>query len=269
MLRSFSVRSAARLAVPAVAAAAFLVLSHLGTAAVTPVTPASRCKPVRFEDAAFTVCRVDLRSHELRLYLADREGQPFGSLPNLVRSPEGAGLAMAMNAGMYHHDLMPVGLFVQDGREIARLNQAAGPGNFHLKPNGVFFVAEGRAGILESGAYAKRRPRASLATQSGPMLVIDGQIHPKISDEGPSRKVRNGVGIVDPSAVVFAISDEPVSFGAFARLFRDELGCRNALFLDGSISALYARDLGRSDISLKPLGPIIAARPKGAVAPGR
>ena len=249
---------------------ALVLLAPLPPArAATPAAPG--CHPLQHEGAAYTVCRVDLRTHDLKLFLADPSGQPYGSLSNLLRSPAGAGLAMATNAGMYHHDLMPVGLFVQDGREVSRLNGAGGPGNFHMKPNGVFFVAEGRPGILETGAYAKRRPKASLATQSGPMLVIDGKIHPRFSDEGPSRKIRNGVGVPDGRAAsdgravpdgktaIFAISDEPVSFGAFARLFRDALGCPNALFLDGSISALHAPELGRTDISLKPLGPIIGA----------
>ena len=215
------------------------------------------------DGADYTVCRFSLRTHDVRLFLADPQGQPYGSLARLLRSGEGAGLVMAMNAGMYHHDLMPVGLYVEGGHELTRLNTAAGPGNFHMKPNGVFYVGQdGRAGILDSASFAKRRPRVRLATQSGPMLVIDGRLHPRFSDEGPSRKVRNGVGVPDGATVVFAISEEPVSFGAFARLFRDELGCPNALFLDGSISALHAADLGRTDISLKPLGPILAVEPR-------
>lgn len=229
--------------------------------AVTPVDP-SGCRRLAHDGASYTICRFSLRSHELKLFLNDPDGQPYGSLPNLLRSPAGAGLAMAMNAGMYHNDLTPVGLYVEGGRELKHANMAGGPGNFHMKPNGVFFVAEGRAGILETGAYLKRRIRPILATQSGPMLVIGGKLHPGFSDEGPSRKYRNGVGIAESGAVVFAISDEPVSFGAFARLFRDGLGCRDALFLDGSISALHAPDLGRTDISLKPLGPLIAAVPR-------
>jgi uncharacterized protein YigE (DUF2233 family) len=88
------------------------------------------------------------------------------------------------------------------------------------------------------------------------MLVIDGRIHPKFSDTSVSLKVRNGVGVRDAATVVFAISEEPVSFAAFARLFRDALKCRNALFLDGSISSLYAPGLNRAD-ALRPMGPIV------------
>jgi uncharacterized protein YigE (DUF2233 family) len=36
------------------------------------------------------------------------------------------------------------------------------------------------------------------------------------------------------------------------------LGCRNALFLDGTVSSLYAPNLNRSDIS-RPLGPLAGA----------
>lgn len=223
-----------------------------------PARPAG-CQAVTHDEARYTVCRIDLRTHDLKLFLKGPDGEPFGSLTRFVGSPVAKGVTMAMNAGMYHEDLSPVGLYVQDGQETKRLNRARGPGNFHLKPNGVFYVANGQAGVLDTDAYVKKKLKVSLATQSGPMLVIDGELHPRFSDEGPSKKYRNGVGVQDGRSVVFAISDEPVSFGAFARLFRDELGCRNALFLDGSVSSLHASDLNRTDISLKPIGPIIAA----------
>lgn len=227
--------------------------AHPGT-----LLPESGCRQVTFEEARYTVCRVDLRTYDLKLFLNGPDGEPFGSLSRFLGSPMGRGVTVAMNAGMYHDDLSPVGLFVQDGHELKRINRARGPGNFHMKPNGVFYVAGGQAGVLETDAYLRRKPKPTLATQSGPMLVIDGKLHPRFSEEGPSRKYRNGVGVQDGRTVVFAISDEAVSFGSFGRLFRDALGCRNALFLDGSVSSLHAADLKRTDISLKPIGPIIA-----------
>lgn len=236
-----------------------LVLPALPGATAT-AQAAGLCRDLVFEGGRYTACTVDLRRQDLELHLDGSDGAPYGSLSRLVRSPAGAGLVMAMNAGMYHPDLAPVGLYVQGGRQRTPASTADGPGNFHLKPNGIFYVARRRAGILETGTYLKRGIRPDLATQSGPMLVIDGRIHPQISADGPSRKVRNGVGMRDPQTVIFAISDEPVSFGAFARLFRDEFACRDALFLDGSISALYAPELGRDDVALKPLGPLIGVR---------
>lgn len=220
------------------------------------------CRRLSHEGAGYAVCTADLTRHEIRLFWKGPDGEPYGGFRRLLAAEDGKGLLAATNAGMYDRELAPVGLYVENGRQLKAANTAGGEGNFHLKPNGVFFIENGRAGLLETGAYIRRRPRAEIATQSGPMLVIGGRLHPKISDEGPSRKIRNGVGVQDPQTVVFAISDEPVSFGAFARLFRDVLGCRDALFLDGSISSLYAPSLDRRD-GLLPIGPIVAIASRG------
>lgn len=235
-----------------------------GAPAAPARADAGPCGPVTNEGTSYTVCTIDLDRYDIGLFWKGPDGLPYGSFSRLAGSPAGRNLAMAMNAGMYDVDLSPVGLYVEGGRELKPANTAGGPGNFHLKPNGVFYVAGNRAGVTETGKYLRTKPRAAIATQSGPMLVIDGRLHPKFSDEGPSRKLRNGVGVRDGRTVVFAISEGPVSFGAFARLFRDRLGCRNALFLDGSVSSLYAPSLGRADFG-RPMGPILGATPKPSV----
>jgi uncharacterized protein YigE (DUF2233 family) len=122
----------------------------------------------------------------------------------------------------------------------------------------VFWIGGGAAGITETTHFLAQNPDVQYATQSGPMLVIGGKIHPRIHEDGVSLKTRNGVGLARNGDVVFAISDEAVTFFEFASLFRDRLDCDNALFLDGSISALYAPGLNRDDFSL-PMGPIIGA----------
>ena len=219
------------------------------------------CRPTSHEGAGYTVCVADLRRQRVELFLREGTGEPYGSFSRLLGTSAGQPLLAAMNAGMYNKDLSPVGLYVEGGRQLKAANTADAEGNFHLKPNGVFYVAGGKAGVLETAEYLRRQPRAELATQSGPMLVIDGRIHPKITADGPSRKLRNGVGVRDGETVVFAISDGPVSFGAFARLFRDALGCANALFLDGTVSSLFVRASGRQDTGY-PMGPILGIRPK-------
>jgi uncharacterized protein YigE (DUF2233 family) len=216
------------------------------------------CRPLVHGEANYVVCTIDLKRYRLRTFLRGADGEIYGGFSRLVQSPEGRDLVFAMNAGMYDKEGLPVGLYVESGRMLKGANTANGGGNFHLKPNGVFYAKDDSAGVLETGRYLALRPRSELATQSGPMLVIDGRIHPKFSADGSSRKLRNGVGVRDGHLVIFAISDEPVSFGEFAHLFKDELGCPNALFLDGSVSSLYAPSLDRSD-GLAPMGPIIGA----------
>ena len=151
---------------------------------------------------------------------------------------------------------MPIGLHVENGRVRHRANLRDGPGNFHLKPNGVFAVGrDGRVAVVRSEVAGDLD--ALWATQSGPMLVVDGALHPAFQPDGESRMIRNGVGVSDAGTAWFVISDEAVSFGRFARLFRDGLRCANALFLDGSVSSLWDPGAGRRD-SYSSLGPMVA-----------
>jgi uncharacterized protein YigE (DUF2233 family) len=167
-------------------------------------------------------------------------------------------LLFATNAGMFDPALKPVGLYVERGRELVHVNTMSGYGNFHMKPNGVFYISADRAAVVETRAFLKQRPPADLATQSGPMLVINGRVHPRFDRSSTSLKARNGVGVRADGKVIFAISQADVSFDAFARLFRDALNCPNALFLDGgSASNLYAPSLNRHG-NIVSLGPMLA-----------
>jgi uncharacterized protein YigE (DUF2233 family) len=207
-----------------------------------PVATSTLCRPMTFETVDYTVCEIDLRRYRLGLFWQGLDGQPYGSLYAFKQAMAGARAPalVAMNGGMYQPDLSPVGLFISAGHTLHPANFADGDGNFFMKPNGVFYADGDSAGILETEAFEQQAPAADIATQSGPMLVIDGALHPLFSDDGPSHKTRNGIGIRDGHTVLFAISRGGVSFGSFARLFRDGLGCRNALYLDGSVSALSA-----------------------------
>ena len=216
------------------------------------------CEDLTFDGHAYTVCTTDTTRDKLSLFWRDAAGKPFATFDQLVASlaQTRRTLIFGMNAGMFQTDLSPVGLYIEDGEVRHRANTKDGPGNFHMKPNGIFFFGPASVGVLETRAFLRAGLHPDFATQSGPMLVIDGQIHPKIQPDGTSLKIRNGVGVRDAHTAVFAISHDPVSFHEFAELFRDKLGCANALFLDGSISSLYAPALGRTEQFL-PVGPML------------
>ena len=215
--------------------------------------------------AGYSVCELDTRTDKIALFNLDSSGQPYGGFDALQKSliAQGQQLSFAMNAGMFGVDLKPIGLYVEGGNRLHKLNRANGPGNFHLKPNGVFYVGAGKAGVMETEAFVHSGIKPEFATQSGPMLVINGAIHPKISPAGTSAKLRNGVCVNDGTKVEFVISYSFVTFYDFASFFRDTLGCKNALFLDGSVSSLYSPELGRSDF-LARLGPMV-----GVTAPAK
>jgi uncharacterized protein YigE (DUF2233 family) len=215
------------------------------------------CRDATIEHARYIICEFTARDG-IELFLRDDAGAPLGQFGRVrdTLSARGRTLVFAMNAGMYHEDRSPVGLYVENGRELKRLSTANGPGNFSMKPNGVFYIDGKGAGVLETKAFSRRKIKATFATQSGPMLVIDGRLHSRFKSDSLSRNRRNGVGIAG-NRVVFALADDPVTFHQFARVFRDVLKTPNALYLDGSISRLYAADINRNDFGFQ-MGPIVA-----------
>ncbi|UWR24255.1 phosphodiester glycosidase family protein [Sulfitobacter sp. S190] len=221
---------------------------------------AAECRTDRYDGAEFTICEVDLTREDLRLFLYDADDRPYGYFGTLDQALEETGqrLGFAMNAGMYHDDRRPVGHYVEDGTELQRVITSDGPGNFGLLPNGVLCLRDGRADVIETRRFVQSAPACRSATQSGPMLVIDGDLHPRFLPDSTSKYVRNGVGTSpDGTTATFAISDQPVNFHHFGRLFRDHLQLDQALYFDGNISRVRAPDLGRSDIGFGALGPII------------
>ncbi|MEO6951106.1 MAG: phosphodiester glycosidase family protein [Polyangia bacterium] len=233
-----------------------LIVLAMLVSASCHATPA-RCVSQQSSGRGFVVCTVDVRRDTLRLFDLDEHGTAFGSFDRLSAALASSGaLAWAMNAGMYDEHGKPVGLYIDGGKQQKPVSTRDGPGNFHMKPNGIFFVEDGKVAVRETGAYLAQSHHATLATQSGPMLLVDGNIHPGIMSTGTSRKLRNGVGVRDEHTAVFVISDDPVTFWELATLFRDTLGCKNALFLDGTVASLYAPELHRKDDAF-PLGPIL------------
>jgi len=214
------------------------------------------CRTQDFEGIPFTVCTAQA-GQDVRLWLSDARGALIGTPERLqAQLAPGERLVFAMNAGMYAPDRRPVGLYVENGVEGHPLVTAEGPGNFGLVPNGVFCVSEAFA-VIETRAFAAAPPACRFATQSGPMLVIDGALHPKFLAESDSTYIRNGVGVsADGQTAWFVISDRAVTFHHFARFFRDVLGAPNALYLDGSVSRLIVPGAGRADLGL-PMGPIV------------
>jgi uncharacterized protein YigE (DUF2233 family) len=235
------IRSLARLPLTSTIASLLAIL-----AGCAPQARALDSEVRAFEGQNYRVVSVDLKREPLTLHWREPEsGEPFGDIDSLRLWGEKRGqrLLFAANAGIYDAAFKPLGLYVEDGRTLVPLNMAHGnpaSGNFSLLPNGVFAIyPDGQAAVETSAQFKADGRKARWATQSGPMLVIDGKINPAFVHGSDSLKWRSGVCARTPHEVVFAVSEAPVNFHTFARLFRDELGCRDALFLDGTISQFY------------------------------
>jgi uncharacterized protein YigE (DUF2233 family) len=196
------------------------------------------CRPPA--EALFLSYRVDPQKAELKLYWKDDHNQPLRSLARLKRwlRERGKALVFATNGGMYQPGNYPVGLFIDAGRVVVPLDTAAGKGNFYLKPNGVFYLTAAKQAVISPAHRFVLHPRIRYATQSGPLLVIDGRIHSAFKPGSANVNVRNGVGILPDGQVLFVMSKQPVNFYDFARYFQQQ-GCRQALYLDGFVSRTY------------------------------
>ena len=235
------------------------------SSAVLAHGPQPHCAAENYKGNDYTVCTFDPSMSDIRLFLNDENGAVFGSFDavNEQLAKTGEKLVFAMNAGMYHKDRSPVGLYIEGGEQKQKINIKPGRGNFHMLPNGVFWLSQieddiatyKSAGVASTQTYVAQSKNVMDATQSGPMLVINGVMHPKFKSNSTSLKIRNGVG-QKGDTLFFVKSEVPVNFHDFASFYKDELKAQNALYLDGTISRLYAPNLGRNDFGAK-LGPIV------------
>ena len=226
---------------------------------LTPVWSAE-CQDFKFQEAPFTACTAKIPEDDIRLFLYDKTGNIYGQFQKLDNflQEERLNIVFATNGGMYHADRSPVGMYVENFKKVSPLIIGDGPGNFGLLPNGVFCFNKKEFMILETEKFARSKIQCQYATQSGPLLVIDGEIHPKFIKNGTSKFVRSGVGISkDGSKAIFLISNQAVNFHHFASTFLDRLEIDNALYLDGNISRLYSPKLNRIDFGFD-IGPVIA-----------
>lgn len=197
----------------------------------------------RLEHAGISwqIARVDLRAARLELAGQDPTWRGPRSIERLQAALTDAGqrLLWATNAGMFHFGGRPVGLHVEGGHVRAALETQDGFGNFYMRPNGALLVGDDGARIRETSEVAAAPGTPRVASQSGPLLLRSGRMHPAVRPGFGRRVSRSGVGAAGPDVLWFALSDGGASFHDIATLFRDVLACPDALYLDGSISAWF------------------------------
>jgi uncharacterized protein YigE (DUF2233 family) len=196
-------------------------------------------------DNRFVSYIADPKKQDVKLYWKNDKQEIFGNIQTLKSwlDSKHITLVFAMNAGMYKKDFSPQGLFIEDQKTITLLDSSQGNGNFYLKPNGIFYIRKDQLPVIVPTTNFRDDGEIAYATQSGPMLVIDGEIHPAFKKNSANLNIRNGVGILPDNRIIFAMSKKEINFYEFAKYFK-KLGCNNALYLDGLISRTYLPEQG-------------------------
>lgn len=224
-----------------------LMVAWFGLASVSCF---GQARIVAYKGHHYVVYAADYSKDKIQLFWKNGQNEKLRSLGNLKQNVNAMGqeLLMATNAGMYTPDNVPCGLYIENGRQVKSITLATkGNGNFFMQPNGVFLLTKSEAKVVSSQEFSAWNSKAIYATQSGPMLVHKGIVNSNFSDGSSNINIRSGVGVNGQGRVVFAISQELVNFYDFACLFKDDLNCENALFLDGAISRMYLPQLHIND----------------------
>lgn len=228
------------------------LLSFLSCQTIPPSSSKIISERITHIGKSYDVVKVDLNQTNLRMHWLDKSQQRHASLDNLKRAlaADQQYLSFAMNGGMYLKNGPPQGLYIENGKQVTPLDTIQNAyGNFYLQPNGVFFLKENEGGVISSNAFQQLNSSTiQYATQSGPMLIVDGNIHSAFREGSSNLHIRNGVGQISETELVFIISNERVNLYEFAQLFKDHFKCPQALYLDGFVSRAYISDLKREDL---------------------
>ncbi len=197
-------------------------------------------KKDRGDDNRFITYIVNPKELDVNLYWKNDSNENFKSLQNLKEwlSKKNKKLLFAMNGGMYKQNNSPQGLYIENYKTLSPIDTTNGNGNFYLKPNGIFYLLNNNTPIICNTTNFIANENIKYATQSGPMLVINGEIHPSFIKNSTNLNIRNGVGILSDNRIVFVMSKKEINFYEFANYFKT-LGCKNALYLDGFVSRTF------------------------------
>ena len=203
------------------------------------LAPGIREERVKLAGLALRVVRVRLDQARIDLKWRDQNDTRIGTLASAM-SAAGERSVFATNAGIFDRSFAPLGVHIENGQLLRPLNLEDGAGNFFWKPNAVFFIRDGNAGIVRADQFDPAI-QTEIATQSGPMLIEHGKVFDSVTASTSSWRTRSGVGVTRSGEVIFALSAYPCSFASFANAFA-ALDCPNAMYLDGQISAFRTKE---------------------------
>lgn len=167
------------------------------------------------------VFRLDLKNYKLEV--ATDNNKSFVS--RLAKKHQAL---LAINGGFFSTEATPLGLRIQQGKQITPIRKISWWGIFYIKNNKPYIVGH---------KQFKKSSHIHFAVQAGPRLLINKKI-PSLKD---GLAERTALAIDNKNRVIIVASEHaPIDTEALAAILKD-LGAINALNLDGGSSTqLYA-----------------------------
>ena len=196
--------------------------------------PGLRCETRTFEGATYHVVWADPDTAAVRLYWNSPEGGPFTSFDALAAHLASRGEALSLGVGVHAAGAggEPPGLLLQNGALVHSLNAEG-----EASAGGIFYIAFGRAAIVTVDAYTAAPPPASVAVQSAPLLVRQGEVRRGLPSGPKPRASLTGMGVNKLGQIAFVLVETPVDWAALAQFFVDSLDCVEAMGLGGGFHA--------------------------------
>jgi uncharacterized protein YigE (DUF2233 family) len=151
---------------------------------------------------------------------------------------------IAINGGFFDKNGHPLGLRMSEGKPLSPKKE--------ISWWGIFYIQDRHPHLASMGGFSPRI-RPDFAIQSGPRLLIDGDI--------PSLKggiAERSALAMDTKGHLFIIATEhmPISLSDFAHRIREALHCSNALNLDGGSSTQIYADIGDFHLDVRGLSQV-------------
>ena len=172
--------------------------------------------------------RINLAENELKIATANKLSRKYASVDEMAVHNNAL---LAINGGFFDKKFRPLGLRINNYKQLNNLKR--------ISWWGIFYVKNNRAYISSYRQYHKS-PKTSFAMQSGPRLLIDGQT-PTLK---PGNAERSAIGIDGQGRIIIVVTDNAsMSTTDLALMMsKSPINCIDALNLDGgSSSQLYAK----------------------------
>ena len=172
------------------------------------------CKDENKINTDFIIYQTNSEKEKTELFWKNDKNIPLKSLKNLKNfvDSEKGNLKFAMNGGMFVENNIPKGLYIEDFQTLNQIDTLSGKGNFYLKPNGIFYITKSNNYEIVTTKNFRFNSDIKYATQSGPMLIVDGKINPIFQKDSKNINIRNGVGILQNGEVVLQCQKKKSAF---------------------------------------------------------